>query len=113
MVLTIYRGTNLKDGENMLKGIFNNISWWTNDYETVEHYYEGCVLELTIRINENEKMTYICEDINIKNYTFGYSEMLYPEGAIWYSISSEYLNNYKLSIKEIAIEDIVNRRINN
>lgn len=55
MVLTIYRGTNLKDGENILKGIFNNISWWTNDYETVEHYYEGCVLELTIRINENEK----------------------------------------------------------
>lgn len=58
-----------------------------------------------------KKMNYICEDTNIKNYTFGYSEMLYPKGAIWYSISSEYLNNYKLSIKEIAIEDIANIRI--
>ena len=106
MKITILRGTNIKDGKSILNGEINNITWWTDNYETVEHYYEGCVIELTIDIHEEDRMDYIIESSINEDYTFGYSEMLYPEGAIWYSISSQYIKTHAMSIKEISINDI-------
>ena len=106
MKKTLLRGTNIKDGKSILNGEINNITWWSNNYETVEHYYEGCVIELTIDIHEEDRMEYLIESTINENYTFGYSEMLYPEGAIWYSISSRYIKTHVVSIKEINIDDI-------
>lgn len=109
MFITVYRGTNIKDGINMLKGEFNNITWWTDNYETVNHYYEGCVISLTIKLNEDERMSYICEPTNESDYTFGYSEMLYPKGAKWYSISSNYISQHKIYLTEIELYELKNK----
>ena len=48
MKIKLLRGTNIKDGKAILNGEINNITWWSDNYETAEHYYEGCIIELYI-----------------------------------------------------------------
>lgn len=106
MKIKLLRGTNIKDGKAILNGEINNVTWWSDNYETAEHYYEGCIIELYIDMNEEDKMEYITEPTINENYTFGCSEMLYPEGAIWYSISDNYIKTHFISVREIVITDI-------
>lgn len=110
MIVDIYRGTNIKNGKDIINGEYNKISWWANDYETICHYYEGCVLHLKIKLDQNA-CDYVRSEEELQsydNYTYGMIEVLYPEGAIWYSISKDYITNNSITINEIDLEELTN-----
>jgi hypothetical protein len=103
--VTIFTGTNIKNGDRLLNKDFNELSWWSDDYETLAHYYEGRAIEATIELDPEKQQDYIPEiqdlTIPISEYTYGFAEMNYPKGAIWYSFSSSYLKEHLISVKEI------------
>ena len=103
--MKLYRGTNPIEATNMINGIIKRVSWWSNDYETIEHYFEGSVLEIDIHL-ENETSEYIRDMNDVHNgYTYGFAELNYPPGAIWYSISDEYIIKNMKTLREISLEE--------
>lgn len=104
-IVTIFAGTNIISGSKLLNKDFPIISWWSNNLETLAHYYEGCAVEISIKLDSNEKQEYIRDLSDLQDdssgYTYGFEEMLYPEGAIWYSFSKSYLEKNVIEIKEI------------
>ena len=111
MVVELYRGTNIKNGKKIIEGEYNNISWWSNNYETVDHYYEGCILQLQIELtgDEDEYVHTENESFDYNNYTYGCVEVFYPESAIWYSFSANYIKSHCISIKEISFDELKNK----
>lgn len=108
MNIKLMTGTNIKNGDLLLKGIFQDFSSWSDNLETVAHYYEGRVIEIDIKLDLESKMEYIREksdidslNINPEDYNYGYIEVKYPVGATWYSFSKKYLEQHILEIKEI------------
>jgi hypothetical protein len=103
--VTILTGTNVKNGKKLLNREFDGISWWSNNYETLAHYYEGCAIEMIVKVNPKVKQEYIREvqDLTtpVSEYTYGFIRVLYPKGAIWYSFGASYLKDNVISIKEI------------
>lgn len=73
----------------MLKGEFPQIVWASDDLRTVAHYYEGCVLQIKVKLLKSSQKKYIRnydEAYRYKNgYSWGTAEMLCPAGANWYS----------------------------
>lgn len=106
--ITLYRGTSIKDVELLEKEIFTKLTWWTNNYETVEHYYEGAVLELRISIDTDDEDDYIGHEselcIPLRMYKYGMITVNYPPGAEWYSFSPSYINTNMKSYREITLE---------
>ena len=49
-IVTIFTGTNIISGSKLLNKDFPIISWWSNNLETLAHYYEGCAVEITIKL---------------------------------------------------------------
>jgi hypothetical protein len=101
-------GTNERSGEQLLKGRFNDLSWWSNNLETAAHYYEGCIIEIIVKVNPMLEMKYLrhlgeLEEIEcpIETYTYGFAETVCPKDAIWYSFSKDYLEKNIVEIKEI------------
>ena len=103
-ILELYRGTDVKEAERNLQFDFKDLTWWSANYETVEHCYEGAVSCMTIIIDKDKKQDFInsYKEFN-DNYTFGYSELICPADAIWYSFSKTYLKD---NIIEISICDL-------
>lgn len=108
--LVLYRGTNNKECEDFKSKHIPQLSWWSDNYETIEHYYEGCVLKIVIQIDESIKQHYVADVDDLKCdeelYTFGYSEISYPKGAIWYSFSKNYLLSHFVSIEEVDLHEV-------
>lgn len=111
-------GTNPHVLEKMQKGEFRPIVWASDNLATVAHYYEGCVIELTVELVEDLKQQYVASVVEIleirpkecigdhiqefiKGYTWGCDFMKCPAGATWYSFSSGYLREHLRGIKEI------------
>ena len=96
-------GTNVACGESLLRKEFNDLSWWSDNLETVAHYYEGKVIEIEVELHTKEEMEYtrMSEYIDVYKYTYGHAEVTCPKGAIWYSFSGEYLKKNVVSIKEV------------
>ena len=120
-IVTLYRGTNAMDGKNLLDSEYDGITWWSHDYETVDHYYEGCVIKMTIELVDFDKVSvygydYIdhfdeLEVSELEDYEYGYVDIEYPENARWYSINSKYLYEHKIKIEEIDLKDVRNELI--
>lgn len=103
-IVKIFTGTNLENKDKLLNKEFDDISWWSDNYETLAHYYEGAAVEITVRLKPEIQQDYIRyreEDQDISNYTYGFAEMRCPAGAIWYSFSADYLKENVLDVKEI------------
>lgn len=103
-IVKLYRGTNKQEGAKLLNNQFNDLSWWSDDYQTLAHYYEGCAIEMEIELDESVMQEYIhdkCEVDNCISYTYGFAEMSCPTGAIWYAFGAEYLKHHILNITEI------------
>ena len=66
-VIELYRGTDIESGKRFLNGDINKISWWSHDFETIEHYYEGCVIKMTIELIDYDKVNIFGLDY-ISNY---------------------------------------------
>jgi hypothetical protein len=101
-------GTNVKNGEQMLKGKFNDLSWWSDNLETLAHYYEGCAVKIVVKIDPKLEMEYVrylgtLDEIGcpIDKYTYGFIKTICPEGATWYSFSKDYLEKNIIGIEEI------------
>ena len=107
-MVKLYSGTSIEKGEKLINKIFPDISYWSNNYETLEHYYEGCVLELTIDIDEKLRDDYIADIeelmIPLREYEYGVQEVKYPAGAMWYSISRKYILTHKFKIREVSLD---------
>ena len=103
------RGTTERNGRQLLRKEFNELSWWSANLETVAHYYEGSVVEITVEIDNKESMSYVTNtveanemmDFDSSKYTFGFIEVKYPKDAIWYSFGGNYLSDHIIEIKEI------------
>lgn len=110
--IKLYSGCNENEGFNMLNSEFKDLTWWSRNYETIDHYYEGFVAELEIDLDESDEMKYIREyhelEIPAEDYTHGKLDILCPEGAVWYCISGEYIKKNMIAIKEIELEDCLN-----
>lgn len=103
--MKLYRGTDSMEAASMLDGNIKRVSWWSNDYETIEHYFEGSVLEIEINL-EDEPAEYIRDKKDIYDgYTYGFIELNYPPEAIWYSISDEYIIKNMRTLREISLEE--------
>ena len=91
--------------QQMLEGEFNTLVWASDNMETVAHYYEGAVVEITVRLINNRKRQYLRSPVLLSNYKkpygWGSAGMACPEGATWYSFSKEYLEQYLVDVKEI------------
>jgi hypothetical protein len=101
-------GTNVKNGKQILKGQFGVLSWWSDNLETLAHYYEGYAIEITVKIDPKLEMEYVryldkLEEIgcSIEEYTYGFIDVICPIGAIWYSFGKDYLEKNIVEIKEI------------
>lgn len=115
-IIELYRGTSIESGKRFLNGDINKISWWSHDFETIEHYYEGCVIKMTIELIDYDKVNifgldYISDydDLDaedIDDYEYGFAVVDYPEDAIWYSISDKYIKEHCLNMEEIELKDI-------
>lgn len=106
-IVELYTGTNIKNGTKLINKQFRPISWWSDNYETIEHYYEGCVIKIEVNLDERLRQDYIRSVEESKpNYTYGFDEMLVPEGATWYSFSESYLINNLVSVEEVNIKDL-------
>jgi hypothetical protein len=97
-------GTNISNGLELLKRNFKNLSWWSDNLETVAHYYEGCAVEITVRLDPKIQKSYVrcmydCRQLHL--YTYGSAEIRCPKGATWYSFSKKYLEEHVIDIKEI------------
>lgn len=107
-IVKLMTGTNMCNGDKLLKKEFNDFSSWSDNLETVAHYYEGKVIEITVELDLDLQMWYIrkkqdLKDLNIKldKYTYGFAEMSCPKDAIWYSFGKNYLNSHVINVKEI------------
>lgn len=88
--MELFRATNIKEGNEMLKGKFNELTWWSNNYETIEHYYEGSIIKISITLDDSKRYVYIndYDDFyDLSNYTYGCALLEYPKDATWYSFS--------------------------
>lgn len=98
-------GTDVSTMNKMLRGKFNPVVWASDNMETVAHYYEGAVVEIEVKLLKSKQHKYIRENTELRLYKNGYNwgcaEMRYPEGAMWYSFSREYLSKYLVGIREI------------
>ena len=105
MLVRVMVSTNKREGARLLHGHYNNLTWASNDMETVAHYYEGCVVELTVSLEEKLRMPYVRDmselEVPVSEYGYGFAEMKYPPDAIWYSFSRNYLRTHVLLAKEI------------
>lgn len=107
--MELFRATNVKEGNEILKGEFNELTWWSNNYETIDHYYEGSIIKINIDLDKTKEQEYINEysdNYDLTNYTYGYAEMEYPKDAIWYSFSKKYLEENIRSIEEFDLKDL-------
>lgn len=103
--IKLYRGCSLYEKNCITTKEFPNLTWWSTDIRDAGHYYEGCCIEITVLIYENDRMDYLRDRSNFpNNYTFGSSEMECPEGSIWYSFSGKYLEDNILTIAEVEPE---------
>lgn len=107
-IVKLMTGTNISNGDQLLQKKFKNFSSWSDNLETVAHYYEGRVIEITIELILDEQREHIrdAEDLELLNikpeeYTYGFAEMRYPKNAIWYSFSKKYLDDHVIDIREI------------
>lgn len=100
-------GTSLYVRDRMLNGEYNPIVWATDSLETVAHYFEGAVVEITVRLDDSLRSKYVRDAreweliSNPKTYGWGVAERHYPDGLSWYSFSREYLQKYMVIAKEI------------
>lgn len=103
--ITLMVSTNPHVAKDMLNGHFNPLVWASDDMETVAHYYEGSVIEFTIKLVEKYHHKYLRNENELSFYKNGYGwgmiSVLYPPNANWYSFSKEYLKKYIFEIKEI------------
>lgn len=107
-IVKLMTGTSIFKGEELVKGNYPDISSWSDNLETAAHYYEGKIIEIEVRLDEEKSGIYISElsdlsyyNLKLKDYTYGFTEMECPKGAIWYSFSSKYLQDNVISIQEI------------
>jgi hypothetical protein len=108
-IIELFRSTNTVEGNKMLKGNFNELTWWSDNYETIEHYYDGSIIKIQVTLDKLKKQDYIVEYDDFydpSNYTYGYAIMEYPKDAIWYSFSKKYLKENIRSIEEIDLKDL-------
>ena len=101
-------GTNNACSKLLLKRVFNDLSWWSDNLETAAHYYEGKIIEITVVLDKKKDMGHIrCLEelaelgMTLDQYEYGSAEVLRPKGAIWYSFSKSYLEEHIINIKEI------------
>lgn len=92
-------GTNPQVLSQMQRGVFNHTIWASDNLQTAAHYYEGCVIGFDVRLVKSRNGDY-CSHPVCDGYGWGRTEVNYPEGAIWYSFSGEYLKEHMLSIRE-------------
>lgn len=106
--IVLYTGTNIIGREKNLKREFKDISWWSRDLATIKHYYEGSVVEITVRLDDSTEMEFISADdvVDCNTYTWGSAVLIMPKDAIWYSFSSNYLKEHVIKIEEVEIEDL-------
>lgn len=101
-------GTNRYVLNEMLKGNYNTLVWASDDFETVAHYFEGAVVEITVTLVDRYKRQYLRNMNTLSKYKNGYgwgmALMKYPPNATWYSFSREYLKKYLVNIREIHLD---------
>lgn len=101
-------GTNDRIGTEMLNRDFKGMSWWSDNLETLAHYYEGRAIEITVKLDFKKQMKYFREfwdlvesGIPIEEYTYGFITVICPKDAVWYSFSADYLKENVIEVKEI------------
>lgn len=97
--IILYTGTNLRQARRDRDLKFPSLTWWSRDKETIEHYFEGAIVQLAIILDTDEEMDYLSDSHYIpKKYTYGAADMEIPK-AKWYSISSDYIKRNYISIE--------------
>lgn len=103
--VTLLIQTNQFKGKSILAGELPQMIWASDDLRTVSHYYEGCVLEIKVKLLKSLQKKYVrtCDEAAKykSGYTWGTAEMRCPLGAHWYSFQREYLQKYLINIKEV------------
>lgn len=106
-IVKIMLGTNAKNGNNIINGVLPDLSWWSDNLETVAHYYNGCVVEISV-VLESQEMEYVKNIAELEElqytqsgYTYGVRCVKYPKGAVWYSFSGHYLQTHIIACKEV------------
>jgi len=106
-IVKLMIGTNVQKGKDLLNKECGELIWFSNNLETVAHYYEGSVIEILVELESKKEMVYISsskellEEYPDRPYTYGLYETKYPVGAIWYAFNREYLMSHLKGIKEI------------
>lgn len=104
-IVRVMVSTNPYIRDMMLRGEFNTLVWASDNLETVAHYYEGAVVELTVRLDKSLEMDYVrgrCElDVPVTDYGYGVAEMRCPRDALWYSFSRNYLLTHVVEAREV------------
>lgn len=106
--VTLMTGTDIACGNKLLDGQYSDLSWWSNDLETVAHYYGGRVIEIVVELDPDKEQGYVrsiaqLDDdcIPLSEYTYGFVEVRCPAGATWYSFNGDYLRTHIVSCREI------------
>lgn len=98
-------GTSSQAADKFLNKEFNDITFMSDNLETVAHYYEGAVVLVKVVLDQKAKTGYVrsTEESRLlgmspETYGWGCAEMLCPEGATWYSFSKQYLQKHVISV---------------
>lgn len=104
-LIKVLVSTNKRECERLLRREFRELTWASDNLETVAHYYEGAVVELTVRLDKSLEMDYVrgrCElDVPVTDYGYGVAEMRCPKDALWYSFSKNYLLTHVVEAREV------------
>lgn len=107
-IVHVMIGSNSNVLAEMKAGDFNNIVWASDSLTAVSHHYEGCVIELTVILDQAVAMEYVASPGDLKvplaDYTWGSEVMSCPTAAIWYSFSKSYLKEHLIEVKEIDLD---------
>lgn len=109
MILHLIIGSSNGLYNRLMNKDFPPLLFASDNLETVAHYFEGEAIGIEIDCDPNNMMEYVsCETdiVDVVNgdekYTWGYTDLKYPEFCNWYSFSGEYLKDH---IKNIILID--------
>lgn len=100
--VTLYRGMKTEEMENLLEGKeASPVTWWTDNLDTARFFSRGRIAQMDVSLDEARKMGFVAHGTSdYEPYRGGFGVAAQKENDNWYSIGSDYMDQYGHGLKE-------------